>query len=96
MLTADTYTSLLPGVARKAAEDVATLIIAAGCLVPGTTRPRQPEPADRGGGAGSGSRAHPGRQACGDRQCSLWIMNSNYSLIVANSSDGDTLWVTTT
>jgi hypothetical protein len=26
------------------------LIIAAGCLVPGSTRPRQPEPPDRGGG----------------------------------------------
>ena len=63
VLTADTYASVLPEVARKAAEDVATLIIAAGCLVPGTTRPRQPEPPDRGGGSrGSGSRAHPGRQ----------------------------------
>jgi hypothetical protein len=63
VLTADTYTSVLPEVARKAAEDVASLIIAAGCLVPGTTRPRQPEPPDRGGGrAGPGSRAHPGRQ----------------------------------
>jgi hypothetical protein len=40
----DTYTWVLPEVARKAAEDVATLIIVAGCLVPGTTRPRQPEP----------------------------------------------------
>ncbi len=61
VLTADTYTSVLPEVARKAAEDVATLIIAAGCLIPGTTRPRQPEPPDRGGGSrGSGSRAHPG------------------------------------
>ena len=62
VLTADTYTSVLPEVARKAAEDIATLIIGAGCLVPGTTRPRQPEPPDRGGGRGSGSRAHPGRQ----------------------------------
>ena len=54
---------MLPEVARKAAEDVATLIIAAGCFVPGTTRPRQPEPPARGGGGrGSGSRAHPGRQ----------------------------------
>ena len=53
---------MLPQVARKAAEDIATLIIAAGCLVPGTARPRQPEPPDRGGGRGSGSRAHPRRQ----------------------------------
>ena len=34
--------------------------------------------------------------ACGDRQCSRWIMNSNYLLIVVNSSGGDTLQVTTT
>jgi hypothetical protein len=41
-------TSVRPDVARKAAEDVATLIIAAECLVPGTTRPSQPErPGDR-------------------------------------------------
>jgi hypothetical protein len=65
VLTADTYTSVLPEVARKAAEDIATLIIAAGCLVPGTCRPRQPEPPDRGGGRrGSDSYAHPdGRSA---------------------------------
>jgi hypothetical protein len=68
VLTADTYTSVLPEVARKAAEDIATLIIAAGCLVPGTTRPRQPEPPDRGGGRGSGSRAHPGRQVSPPRR----------------------------
>jgi Phage integrase family len=36
VLTADTYTSVLPEVAHKVAEDVATLIIQAGCLVPGT------------------------------------------------------------
>ena len=41
VLTADTYTSVLPDVARKAAEKVAALIIKAGCLVPGTRRPRQ-------------------------------------------------------
>jgi len=68
VLTADTYTSVLPEVARKAAEDIATLIIAAGCLVPGTTRARQPEPPDRGGGRGSGSRAHPGRQVSRPRR----------------------------
>ena len=49
VLTADTYTSVLPDVARKAAEDVATLIIAAGCLVPGTTRPCRPVRLGRGG-----------------------------------------------
>jgi Phage integrase family len=40
VLTADTYISVLPEVARKAAEDVATLLISAGCLVPGTGRRR--------------------------------------------------------
>jgi integrase len=64
VLTADTYTSVLPEVARKAAEDVASLIIAAGCLVPGTTRPRQPERLGHCGTRrqGSGSHAHPSRQ----------------------------------
>jgi hypothetical protein len=42
VLTADTYTSVLPEVARKTAEDVASLIIAAGCLVPGTQQRRRP------------------------------------------------------
>jgi hypothetical protein len=42
VLTADTYTSVLPEVARQAAEDTATLIIAAGCLIPGTQRRRRP------------------------------------------------------
>lgn len=43
VLTADTYTSVLPDVGRKAAEDAASLIIAAGCLVPGTQRYRRPD-----------------------------------------------------
>jgi integrase len=68
VLTADTYTSVLPDVAHAAAEKVAALIIKAGCLVPGTrrhrrrqaTRPRRrrhrgPPPVRR-------SRASPGRQ----------------------------------
>ena len=42
VLTADTYTSVLPEVARAAAEQVATLILKAGRLVPGTTRTRRP------------------------------------------------------
>jgi integrase len=41
VLTADTHTSVLPD-AGKAAEDAASLIIAAGCLVPGTQRRRSP------------------------------------------------------
>lgn len=43
VLTADTYTSVLPDVGRKAAEDAASLIIAAGCLVPGTQRHCRPD-----------------------------------------------------
>jgi integrase len=42
VLTADTYTSVLPDIARKAAEDSANLVIEAGCLVPGTHRRRRP------------------------------------------------------
>jgi integrase len=42
VLTADTYTSVLPEVARKVAEDIASLIIAAGCVVPGTRARRRP------------------------------------------------------
>jgi hypothetical protein len=69
VLTAGTYTSVLPEVARKAAEDIATLIVAAGCLVPSTTRLRQPEPPDRGGGGrGSGSYTHPGRRVSRPRR----------------------------
>jgi integrase len=70
VLTADTYTSVLPEVARKAAEDVATLIIAAGCLVPGTNRTRQRERLGHGSTRwqSSGSRAHPGRQVSRPRR----------------------------
>jgi hypothetical protein len=67
VLTADTYTSVLPDIARKAAEDTARLIIEGGCLVPSTHQPRRrqathrrrkrgrPRPAAR-------SRAPAGRQ----------------------------------
>jgi integrase len=41
VLTADTYTSVLPAVAHTAAEKVATLIIQAGRLIPGTRRRRR-------------------------------------------------------
>jgi integrase len=43
VLTADTYTSILPDLAHQSAADTADLIRQAGCLVPGTTRPRRPE-----------------------------------------------------
>ena len=68
VLTADTYTSVLPDVARTAAEKVAALIIKAGCLVPGTRRhqrrrARRPQRRrhDRPSSARR-CRAHPGRQ----------------------------------
>jgi len=75
VLTADTYTSVLPAVAHTAAEKVATLIIQAGCLVPGTRRRRRRQAARsrRRGRARAGrhlgqppaarrSRAHAARQ----------------------------------
>jgi len=71
VLTADTYTSVLPAVAHTAAEKVATLIIRAGCLVPGTRRRRRRQATrnrrrarDGGGQARTArrSRAHPARQ----------------------------------
>jgi integrase len=55
VLTADTYTSVLPQVAHAAAEKVAALIIRAGCLVPGTRRHRRRQ----------GRRTRPGQGAPG-------------------------------
>ncbi len=71
VLTADTYTSVLPAVACTAAEKVATLIIRAGCLVPGTRRRRRRQGTRNRRSARAGgrrttmmrrSRAHPARQ----------------------------------
>jgi Phage integrase family len=69
VLTADTYTSVLPAVAHTAAEKVAALIIQAGCLVPGTRRRRRRQGTQArrrcAGGrmkASRRSRAHPARQ----------------------------------
>jgi hypothetical protein len=67
VLTADTYTSVLPDVAREAAEDIASLIITAGCLVPGTQRHRRPDwnglrQRARALVATGLSHAHPARQ----------------------------------
>jgi len=66
VLTADTYTSVLPDIARKAAEQVAALVLRAGRLVPGTNRPRRPvRQARRPRPAAPTpltSRAHPARQ----------------------------------
>jgi hypothetical protein len=71
VLTADTYTSVLPDAAHAAAEKVADLIIKAGCLVPGTRRRRRRQarrkPRARTHARGqpasaSRSQAHPARQ----------------------------------
>jgi integrase len=68
VLTADTYISVLPEVARAAAEKVAALILRAGRLVPGTKRRRRREHErakcrrHRRPPARRRSNAHPGRQ----------------------------------
>jgi integrase len=70
VLTADTYTSVLPEVARKAAEAVAAHVLHAGRLVPGTSRPRRRAPIRRqrpiqAVSIAGMTRAHPGRQITG-------------------------------
>ena len=74
VLTADTYTSVLPHVAHAAAEKVAALIVRASCLVPapggdGIDRPLGPTP--RGlpilARASRGRRAGRGRTSPSDR-----------------------------
>ncbi len=71
VLTADTYTSVLPAVAHAAAEKVAALVIQAGCLVPGTRRRRRRQGTRHRARGRAGrrqpravqrSRAHPARQ----------------------------------
>ena len=67
VLTADTYTAVLPEVARKVAEDIASLIIAVGCLIPGTQERRRPSWRKLHRRAhtlitGGLSHAHPARQ----------------------------------
>ena len=71
VLTADTYTSVLPAVAHIAAEKVAALIIQAGCLVPGTRRRRRRQGTrvrrhvraeGKQATTARRSRAHPARQ----------------------------------
>ena len=73
VLTADTYTSVLPDAAHAGAEKVTALIIKVGCLVPGTQRRRRRQarrkPRRAAAHAGRGqprqarrSRAHPARQ----------------------------------
>jgi integrase len=66
VLTADTYTSVLPQVAHQAADQVAKLILNAARLIPGTTRPRRPARTIRRRTAAlpavARSRAHPARQ----------------------------------
>jgi hypothetical protein len=67
VLTADAYTSVLPEVARKAAEAVAAHVPHAGRLVPGPNRPRRRAPLPRRRRVQAVSiagmtGAHPGRQ----------------------------------
>jgi hypothetical protein len=57
VLTADTYTSVLPDVAHAAAEKVASLVLAAGYLIPGT------------GAAGSGRPDRKGAGVTARRDC---------------------------
>ena len=73
VLSADTYISVLPEIARETAEAIATLIIEAGCLVPGTQRRRRPGRWSLRRRAhalltGDLSRAHPARQLSGPRR----------------------------
>ena len=73
VLSADTYISVLPEIARETAEAIATLIIEAGCLVPGTQRRRRPGRWSLRQRAhalltGDLSRAHPARQLSGPRR----------------------------
>jgi integrase len=68
VLTADTYISVVPELAFDAAERIASLIIEAGCLVPGTRRRRRRDTGKAKGRKnsrrppGRQSRAHPARQ----------------------------------
>ncbi|MGP4027473.1 hypothetical protein [Actinomadura sp. 3N407] len=58
VLTADTYTSVLPKVAHTAAEQTATHVLRAGGRVPGTKRRRRPSVLKRGPAAArSGERS---------------------------------------
>jgi hypothetical protein len=79
VLTADTYTSVLPEVAHKAAEKTAAHVLKAGRLVPGTRRSRRrastrkkrrgrKSRADRGTRTGRSS-AHPSRQIGRPQRC---------------------------
>nr|WP_228561086.1 tyrosine-type recombinase/integrase [Catenulispora pinisilvae] len=62
--TADTYVSVLPEVARKAAEDTAALVLKAGRLVPGTRRIRRADKPDHRAHRGTANR---GRKARGSQ-----------------------------
>ena len=61
VLTADTYTSVLPDAAHAAAEKVAALIIKAGCLVPGTRRRRRRQARRNTPPRGHARRTRPAR-----------------------------------
>ncbi|GGV45390.1 hypothetical protein GCM10010182_82140 [Actinomadura cremea] len=56
VLTADTYTSVLPEVAHRAAEKTAKHVMKAGRLIPGTNRVRRRDPGRRKRRSGARSR----------------------------------------
>jgi integrase len=59
--TADTYVSVLPEVARKAAEDTAALVLKAGRLVPGTRRIRRADKPEHRTHRGTANRSRKAR-----------------------------------
>jgi hypothetical protein len=67
-LTADTYISVVPELARDAAEKIAALILEAGCMIPGTRKRRRRDSGKARSRRstrwppGRRSRAHPARQ----------------------------------
>ncbi|WP_433473630.1 tyrosine-type recombinase/integrase [Spirillospora sp. CA-142024] len=76
VLTADTYTSVLPEVAHRAAERTAKHVLRAGRLVPGTSRVRRRDTGRRKRRRGKAraaptraSLAHPARQLGRPQQC---------------------------
>ena len=79
--TADTYISVLPEVARKAAENTASLVLKAGRLVPGTRRIRRADKPDHRVPRGTSSHS---RRARGSKTC----VNAQQSRPVKPHDDG--------
>ena len=99
VLTADTYTSVLPEVAHKVAEDIASLIIAAGCLIPGTQKRRRPAWRKLGQRAhtlltAGLSHAHPARQISRPhRQAPSRLTRRGTQMVIpSNAENGPAAW----